>query len=213
MSPDKKHPEELSGVPDKALLPSAENAGTPLSKFRVFAVFFVVLALVAAIYVHRHAADFSRDVYDETAGAVSPAALAPKTFNPAEYGKKLFATQCVNCHQFSGQGVPGSYPPLAGSEWVLGPKQRLIRIVVFGLNGEVTVQGKTYTGAIPMPAYGKVPHGGFNWRDDQIAAVLTYIRQDWGNKESAVTAEEVAEQRTKISRNKPWTIKELLEQP
>jgi mono/diheme cytochrome c family protein len=88
-------------------------------------------------------------------------------------------------------------------------EERTIRIVLHGLGGEVKVGSTTFNGV--MPSFGKVPNGGFNWRDDQIAAVLTYIRQEWGNKAGPITPEQVTAIRTQeAARAKPWTAAELL---
>jgi mono/diheme cytochrome c family protein len=126
--------------------------------------------------------------------------------DPVAAGKKLYAT-CATCHQTSGKGLPNVYPPLAASEWVTGSEERLIRILLHGLNGPLTVAGKQYNGA--MPAFG--PGGGYNWSDDKIAHVLTYIRQEWGNAASSIAPEKVTAVRTQgaAGRAKPWTQAEL----
>jgi mono/diheme cytochrome c family protein len=126
------------------------------------------------------------------------------------FGKKQYLSQCVTCHQPNGLGTPGTYPPLAGSEWATGSEERAIRIVLHGLTGPITVSGTTYPGTVQMPSFGKVPNSGYNWRDDQIAAALTYVRQEWGNKAPAVTPEKVTEIRSKEIRATPWTAPELL---
>jgi mono/diheme cytochrome c family protein len=99
-------------------------------------------------------------------------------------GGVLFATLCVACHQASGQGLPGVFPPLAGSEWVRGKDTTAAAILLHGINGQLTVKGNVYNGA--MPAFGE------QLSDEQIAAVLSYIRSQWGNTASAVAAETVA---------------------
>ena len=116
---------------------------------------------------------------------------------------------CFTCHQPTGQGLAlGHFPPLAGSEWVLGEKEPLIKIAMHGLNGPIKVKGKDY-GLVPMPPPG-VPPGSLT--DQQIADVLTYIRNDWGNSASAVSPEEVAAVREKIKGRatmQMWTAAEL----
>ena len=97
------------------------------------------------------------------------------------------------------------YPPLANSEWVNGNPEGVGRILLHGLSGPLEVHGATYNGA--MPAFGPL---GSNWKDDRIAAVLTYIRQEWGNKAEPVTAEQIAKIRADTSgRNNAWTAAEL----
>jgi mono/diheme cytochrome c family protein len=155
-------------------------------------------------------------VYDERYDpATAPGAGAAKELTPEQViaaGKKLYAT-CATCHQASGLGLSPTYPPLAKSEWVNGSEDRVIRILLNGLNGEVTVAGAKYTGL--MPAFGKVPGGGYNWSDDRIAQVLTYIRQEWGNAAAPITTEKVKEVREAVAaaRTTPWTEAELLALP
>lgn len=148
-------------------------------------------------------------VYDERYTSAMDAAGGPAKpkVDPLVQGKKLFNGTCATCHQATGQGVPGVYPPLAKSEWANGPEERVIRILLHGLTGELKVQGGTYNGS--MPNFGK--GGGYNWSDENIAYVLTYVRQEWGNTAGAIDPAKVAEIRTKaaVSRDKPWTQTEL----
>lgn len=101
-------------------------------------------------------------------------------------GKQIFGAKCVACHQASGMGVAGVFPPLAGAEWVLGNEKVLASILLHGVEGALVVKGNTYNGA--MPAFGTLP-------DEEIAAVLTYIRSEWGNKAAPITAATIAAQR------------------
>ena len=150
-------------------------------------------------------------VYDERYDpAKAPGANEVKELTPEQMiaaGKKLYGT-CAQCHQANGQGL-NTFPPLANSEWVTGSEDRLIRILLNGLNGEVTVAGKKYNGL--MPAFGKVPGGGYNWSDDRIAQVLTYIRQEWGNTAPPITTAKVTQIREQVAgaRPNPWTEAEL----
>lgn len=101
-------------------------------------------------------------------------------------GEAQYQVYCAGCHQAGGAGTPGVFPPLAGSDWVLaeGPN-RLIRVVLHGLAGPVTVAGKSFNNS--MPGLGE------SLTDEQIAQVLTYVRgsKDWGNKATPVTAAQV----------------------
>lgn len=95
---------------------------------------------------------------------------------------------CSTCHLETGLGVENIYPPITGSPWVTGNKERLIKLVLHGLWGEIEVLGKTYSpdkGVPPMTAVGAM----FN--DAEVAAVLSYVRNSWGNQASMVTPEEV----------------------
>jgi mono/diheme cytochrome c family protein len=96
----------------------------------------------------------------------------------------LYASSCAACHQANGAGLPGVFPPLAGSEWVLGKETTLAAIVLHGVTGPLTVKGQTFNGA--MPAFKA------QLDDVQIAALLTHLRAQWGNTSPAVTADAVA---------------------
>ena len=104
------------------------------------------------------------------------------------------------------------FPPLAGSEWVNGSEERLIRILLRGLKGKVAVMGADYSAAA-MPAFGQVAGSGYNWSDEKIAAVLTYVRQEWGNKGGPISADKVSEIRAKEAAMKECTQEELMKLP
>jgi mono/diheme cytochrome c family protein len=103
-------------------------------------------------------------------------------------GGKLFNTFCSVCHQRNGRGND-RFPPLDDTEWVTGDKKTLISIVLTGLRGEITVKGRSYTNRMPKLHMLK---------DDEIAEILTYVRQSFGNSASAVTEREVAEVRSSL---------------
>ena len=126
---------------------------------------------------------------------------APVPGAPAS-GASVFANLCAACHQATGLGLPGAFPPLAGSDYVLGEEMRVVRIVLRGLTGPVTVKGQTFNGA--MPAWAD------QLSDAEIAAVLTYVRSSWGNGAEAITVEKVARERgATTGRTAPWTVGEL----
>lgn len=99
-----------------------------------------------------------------------------------ELGKALFAVICAACHQPHGMGMEGVAPPLVDSEWVLGSEQRLVRILLNGISGPLSVKGRSYR--LDMP-----PLGVFT--DDQVAGILTYIRREWEHNASPVEPETV----------------------
>lgn len=142
-----------------------------------------------------------------TATNAAAIAITAAGNDPRIAGKAVYDSICVACHQPTGLGLTGAFPPLAGSEWVNAPKpDRLIRIALHGLEGPIQVKGALFPGAVPMPAQKD------NLTDEKIAAVLTYIRSEWGNQASAVSVEEVTRIRTATtSRAKAWTAKELQE--
>jgi mono/diheme cytochrome c family protein len=104
-------------------------------------------------------------------------------------GQATFAL-CMACHGMNGEGGPIA-PPLANSEWVTGPVSNPIRIVLRGLGGPISVAGKDFNYPAPMSQLSTLS-------DDQIAAVLTYARNSWGNKASAVTADQVRAYRGEV---------------
>jgi len=115
---------------------------------------------------------------------------------PAVDGKQVYGAKCAACHQGSGLGVAGVFPPLAASEWVIGDEKILANILLHGVNGEMVVKGITYKGA--MPAWNSLSDG-------ELAAVLSYIRSDWGNTAPPIKPETLTSQRalTKV-RTEPY---------
>jgi len=112
-------------------------------------------------------------------------------------GAQIFATRCASCHQATGAGLPGVFPPLAGSEWANGDAKTVARILLLGINGKITVAGTTYSGV--MPGFGT------SLSDAEIAAVASHIRSNFGNKASALTADLVKTERTQLgTRADPW---------
>ena len=106
-----------------------------------------------------------------------------------EVGKTVFNQYCLACHQANGQGVPGAFPTLVQTEWVTGENAPLITVIINGLQGEITVKGETYNAVMPQ-------HGFLT--DEQIAGVLTYVRQSFGNDSPPISVEEVTEVRESL---------------
>jgi mono/diheme cytochrome c family protein/glucose/arabinose dehydrogenase len=125
-------------------------------------------------------------------------------------GKELYMRDgsCATCHQPDGKGLTASgFPPVAGSSWVTGSEERLIKLVLKGLYGPIEVNGKKYPGQVPM-----TPFEGM-LKDEEIAAVLTYVRNSFGNKAPAVNAQKVKEVRAAVKGKKGfYTPEELLKQ-
>ena len=173
------------------------------------------LALFAGgAYLGRFSGNFSGDSLDiayippKKAGpGGGPSEGAAKELTPAERGKKIFAANCQTCHQANGQGVPGQYPPLAGSEFTNGGSRRMAMIVMKGLQGPVKVKGQQFGSAVMQP-----------WdktlTDQKIADVMTYERSDWGNKASPVTAEQIAALRKELaSHPESYSEQDILSAP
>ncbi|VXB99292.1 PVC-type heme-binding CxxCH protein [Maribacter litoralis] len=125
-------------------------------------------------------------------------------------GKKIYETEgyCVTCHQESGTGLQkAGYPTLVGQEWVLGDEERLIKLALHGLYGPMNIMGNHYEGQVPMMAFKGL------LKDDEIAAVLTYVRNSFGNKASVIDPNKVKEVREATKdRNSFYTADELLKE-
>jgi mono/diheme cytochrome c family protein len=165
----------------------------------------IIMALVfwGGSYLAFYSGGFRSDAFVPRRGMNDAAAI--DTNDPAALGKKIYTQNCVLCHQANGAGIPSVYPPLAGSEWVLAKDWRgdnhLVSIVLHGLQGPVQVGAGTYNGAMP---------GWKFLRDEELAAVLTYVRSQWGNAAPAVTAEFVKQSRERtVARGAPWSQHEL----
>jgi mono/diheme cytochrome c family protein len=166
-------------------------------------------------YLGRYAGNFSGDGLDYLGNAprvathpgAGGAAEQTVELTPAQKGEKIFSANCATCHQANGLGVPGQYPPLAGSDIVNGGSRRHVMIVLKGLQGPVTVKGQRYGSAVMQP-----------WdktlTDEKIADVVTYERSAWGNKGAPVTAEGVAALRKELSsRTESYTEPDILAVP
>ena len=177
-----------------------------------FILFLCAFFAWGGFYIQRYSGGYHPLGYDEySSGPGTGKAKVAPPVDPYVLGRRLFADTCAKCHQLDGQGVPGQYPPLAGSEWVLAPgAARMIRIVLDSIQGPITVKGAQFNNTMTP------------WRetltDEQIAAIITYVRtsKEWGHTASPVTPEEVASIRKKTkdrSAAGPWTAPELLALP
>ena len=120
-------------------------------------------------------------------------------------GEQLYLSRCMSCHQVDGNGIPGVFPPLNEIDWVTGDKGRLIRITLDGAVGEYDIGGVIYSGAMP-------PWKNF-LNDQEMAALLTYIRGAWDNDASRVSEDEVRLVReASKGRNQAWTAEELADE-
>ena len=110
-------------------------------------------------------------------------------------GKKVFSVNCVACHQTTGKGLAGVFPPLDGSEWVTGEQRILVNILLHGINGELEVMGVTYKGA--MPAFKQLS-------DAELAAVTSYVRAEWSNKAAPIAPALFEAERKASTRTAPF---------
>ena len=159
---------------------------------------FGLLFYFADMYLMDHSGEFNALVY-------YPNSKVPTPPGGGVDGQWVYTTKagCAACHQPNGAGSKAqNVPPLAGSEWVNaeGPN-RIIRIVLHGLNGPIEVKGETWSNQM-------LPFGGI-LSDEEIAAVLSYVRQSWGNQASSVTTEQVKAIRDEVPEHAPWTAAEL----
>ena len=109
-------------------------------------------------------------------------------------GKKIYEANCAACHQPNGKGLPGAFPPLAGSDFLQGDREDVLAVALFGLSGPITVNGEEYNGV--MPSMGHLT-------DEDLAAALTYVFSSWGNALAAVSVAEVAALRAELGQRGP----------
>lgn len=119
-------------------------------------------------------------------------------------GERIYQQQCATCHQADGEGIGGVYPTLHETKWTEGDAGRLIRLVLHGMEGPVEVKGLTYDQRMQPLSY---------LSDEEIAAVLTFVREHFGNEAAAVQSEEVAAVRAATAdRSTVWAPSVLWEQ-
>lgn len=181
----------------------------PLSLWLI--VIYGLAIFFGGAYLGRYSGNFSGDGLDPLGGAPRVAKKGSgggeqaqaAELTPAERGQKIFSANCATCHQATGLGVAGQYPPLDGSEIVQGGARRPTMIVLKGLTGPITVKGQQFGSAVMQP-----------WEktltDQKIADVLTYVRQAWTNKASPITAEGVGALRKELAgRTESWKEADL----
>jgi len=187
---------------------SESSTNSPLSPWLVGA--FILALFWGGFYLAFNSGGFRQDVYESNAvnwaggGAVAAAPPDPKVI-----GKRLYSQNCIVCHQANGLGVPGQFPPLAGSEWVnsdsIHGDNHLVLLMLHGHQGPMKVAGQSYNNAMPQ------------WKqlsDADIAAILTYIRSDWGNNAPAIDASFVTLLRKEHeAQSDPYTQPELMAMP
>lgn len=143
---------------------------------------------------------------------LSPGAFAQDAALEAQKkaGQTVYMTVCFACHQPTGMGLPGMFPALATSDWVNVPKpDRMIRMVLNGFIGPITINGKPFTTPAPL-----MPPQGAALSDQQIADVLTYVRTSFGNSAGAVKPDQVkAIREAEKARTAMWTETEILNIP
>ena len=150
------------------------------------AVVAIGMVIFGIVYLLMNPAIERTDLGDmRTVADLRPTALAAAP-GAAVDGGAIFAANCAACHQANGQGLPGVFPPLAGSEWVVGDPKVLANILLHGVSGKIEVAGQSFDGM--MPAFAQLS-------DAEIAGVLTHIRSTWGNQAEAISADFIASER------------------
>jgi mono/diheme cytochrome c family protein len=141
------------------------------------------MLLLAAACSGKSGTDAEQEVNQTPAAAdVEAVVMSEQMSQKMEAGKSVYESYCIACHQKDGSGVPGAFPPLKKTDWVQGDKTRLISIVLNGLEGPIEVNGERYNNVM-------TPHNFLS--DDEVAAVLTYVRNSFGNEASEVMSKEV----------------------
>jgi mono/diheme cytochrome c family protein len=187
-------------MPPEAAEPSAGNLPVPVWLM----VLLFVLLYAGMVFFDRFSGWFNAEVYMPYASLSDLQAFQPRGGGgpSPEHVRAVYENNCGLCHSNDGKGKPGQAPPYVGSEWVLGSPERMIRIPLSGLSGPVQVEGTEWN--LSMPSMGAA------LSDDDLAAVLTYIRTSWGNKASAISPEQVKAVRAQIgARSQPWTAEQL----
>lgn len=128
-------------------------------------------------------------------------AVDPATVDPKVLGPRVFRNCCLQCHGAAGAGYSNLFPPLAGSPIVQGDADHVVRIVLHGMEGPLEVDGRAFNSQ--MPSWIKL-------HDAEIAAVVTFIRAQWGNAAGPVTMADVARIRARYKdRTRAWTMEQL----
>lgn len=180
----------------------------PAEGFSLTPIFIVFLfcgfGFWAGVYLTNNAGGFSASAFDLDAPKVVVGG-APAAFEPdVAKGEQLFLANCAACHQATGLGVPGAFPPLAKSAWVAGSEDRVIKAILAGLAGEIEVNGVKYNG--------NMPNIGAGLKDAQVANIATYVRQAWGNTAEPVMDTKVAEVRKAIGNRAQYSPADLLKE-
>lgn len=210
MSKNKGQNESSDGFSDREL--QAVHGREQKDRSGLFLPFF--LSLVACTWFTWGGIGISADA---NSFALHPdREMTPEELAAAEARAKarmsefLYGTYCGSCHQPHGRGVPGTYPPLDGSEWV-DNGERVVGLTLAGMIGRIEVMGQVYDVPNGMPAVARAA----NLKPEQIASIVNYVRSSWSNAEkdyAEITVEEVEAVTKELSdRSTQWTAEELLE--
>jgi len=155
------------------------------------AVLLASLVVIAAIFgCSQSGNDSGQQPVSQSDTAVHDAETAAGAVDEVmARGEAVFNANCAACHQVTGQGLPGAFPPLAGSDFLQGNRREVMQAALFGLSGPITVNGNDYNGVMPSMGF---------LTDQQLADTLTYVFNAWGNSLAGVSMEEVAALRAEL---------------
>lgn len=181
----------------------ADSTGQP-SLLPIWLVVLMFLLLYwGGVYFDENSGWFDAKLYGPYRSTEELALYQPRHEGPdLARGAVVFGQICALCHNPDGTGKPGQGPPFVGSQYVLGDPKHLIRIPLYGLSGTTEVQGKPYVG-LSMGAMGAT------LSSEDLSAVLSYMRQSWGNKAEPITAAQVDAIRKEVGSRGPFTVDEL----
>lgn len=184
---------------------STNRNGSRVSSFPfLIALIFLVTVLLCwgGFYFLNYSGGFEALAHHEAFDPSGPLPKPPPEESLFEIGREVYVN-CVACHQVNGLGIPGVFPPLAGSEWVLGRSEKVPVIILHGIFGPIEVKGQALNSA--MPPLGEV------LSNKEIAGVTTFVRGnlEWGNDAQEVTEEMVANLRVQYGARGMWTAEEL----
>lgn len=199
-----KHEVSELGLHDQDMREIAEPYEAPGIGPIWFYLFVILSLMIGAFYLGRHMGKLDASTHIGFLEQRTPAQTSGVAATQASVaGDALFNSKCASCHQADGKGLPGVFPPLDQSEYVVGDPQRLISIILHGLSGPLEVAGTTYNGS--MPAWAA------QMNDQEITAVVNHIRNRLGeNQAGEITAEDVKKVRQQTeTRTQPWTLEAL----
>lgn len=159
----------------------------------------VLVLFAMGFYLGKYSGTFGTTAHE----VEMPPRVDEERVEPEVHGDRLYAGLCQPCHQSDGQGTPGRYPPLADSEWVVEDPETPTLIVLFGLEGPITVRGEQYDEMMDPFAH--------RLNDREVAAVVNFIRTSWGNDAPEIEPGLVEELRAEHEGRDRWTARELQE--
>ncbi|MBC8325496.1 MAG: cytochrome c [Verrucomicrobia subdivision 3 bacterium] len=182
--------------------PSSGGAQMPMGIF----IGLILLGYIGCYKVDQLNANFAANVHAPFSEPDEVASLAPSAQELlVARGKQIYAKNCVACHQANGAGSGTDIPPLAGSEWVKGDPATIVAIVQKGLIGPISVAGKNYGAGTMTPA-------GETLSADALAAVISFVRTEWGNGGDIISADVVNAARKSVNdsgQSGQWTVEGL----